>query len=105
MIAVVNRLPAKEGATAEIVQRFAAGRGEVQDSPGFVSMEVLASEESREVVVITRWRDREAFDAWVHSDAFARAHGRGGGAGLLEGHPKMSTYDVAVERSVGGEGL
>jgi heme-degrading monooxygenase HmoA len=102
VIAVVNRLPAKEGATAKIVERFATSRGEVQDFPGFVSMEVLASEEAREVVVLTRWRDREAFQAWGHSDAFARAHGKGGGTGLLEGHPKMDTYDVAVERSVGG---
>jgi len=36
--------------------------------PGFVSMEVLRSEEAPEgedeVLIITRWRDREAFDAW-----------------------------------------
>jgi hypothetical protein len=25
-------------------------------------------------------------------------HGRSGGGGLLRGHPKMSTYEVAVER-------
>jgi heme-degrading monooxygenase HmoA len=102
VIAIVNRLPVKEGATGKVVERFAASRGEVQDFPGFVSMEVLASEEAREVVVLTRWRDRAAFDAWVHSDAFSRAHGKGGGSGLLEGHPRMDAYEVAVERSAGG---
>lgn len=101
MIAIVNRLPVKEGATAQVVERFAESRGEVQDFPGFVSMEVLASEESNEVLVVTRWRDRAAFDAWVNSDSFARAHAKGGGAGLLEGHPKMDAYRVAVQRAAG----
>jgi heme oxygenase (staphylobilin-producing) len=100
MIAVINRLPVKEGLADQVVERFANGRGFVQDFPGFVSMEVLRSEGADEVMVITRWRDREAFDSWVHSDAFKAAHGRGGG-GLLRGHPQMGTYDVAVTREPG----
>jgi heme-degrading monooxygenase HmoA len=62
-------------------------------------MEVLKSDEEDEVLVITRWRDRAAFEAWVHSEAFQRAHGRGGAGGLLTGHPRMSSYSVAVERA------
>jgi heme-degrading monooxygenase HmoA len=31
-------------------------------------MEVLRAEAGDEVLVVTRWRDREAFDAWVHSE-------------------------------------
>ena len=99
MIAIFNSLPVKEGAADDIVDRFAESRGDVQDFPGFVSMEVLKSDGEDEVLVITRWRDREAFEAWVHSDAFHQAHGRGGAGGLLTGHPKMSTYRVAVERA------
>jgi heme oxygenase (staphylobilin-producing) len=98
MIAVINRLPVKEGMADQVVERFANGQGFVQDFPGFVSMEVLRSEEADEVLVITRWRDKDAFDSWVHSEAFKMAHGRGGGTGLLRGHPQMSTYDVAVKR-------
>jgi len=98
MIAVINRLPVKEGAADQIIERFANGQGFVQDFPGFVSMEVLSSEGADEVLVITRWRDQNAFDSWVHSDAFKIAHGRGGGSGLLRGHPQMSTYEVAVKR-------
>jgi heme-degrading monooxygenase HmoA len=52
-------------------------------------------------MVITRWRDKEAFDSWVHSDAFKEAHGRGDGAGLLRGHPQMGTYEIAVKREPG----
>jgi heme-degrading monooxygenase HmoA len=90
VIAIFNSLPVKEGAADEIVDRFAESRGHVQGFPGFVSMEVL---------VVTRWRDRESFEAWVHSDAFSRAHGRSGAGELLTGHPRMTCYRVAVERA------
>lgn len=104
MIAIMNSLPVKEGAANEIVERFAGGGGYVQDFPGFVSMEVMKSEDESEVLVITRWRDRAAFDSWVRSEEFSKAHGRGGAGGLLTGHPKMSSYEVAVERGPGGPG-
>jgi heme-degrading monooxygenase HmoA len=98
MIAIFNRLPVKEGAAGQVIERFAQSRGHVQGFPGFVSMEVLRSEGADEVLVITRWQSRDAFDAWVGSEEFKKAHGRGGGAELLRGHPQMSTYEVAVER-------
>lgn len=98
MIAIFNSLPVREGAAAQIVERFAQSRGNVQGFPGFVSMEVLRSDGDDEVLVITRWESREAFDAWVASDEFKKAHGRGGGGDLLRGHPRMSSYEVAVER-------
>ncbi len=98
MIAVINRLQVKKGAADEVVERFANSRGNVQGFPGFVSMEVLRSEGADEVLVITRWRDKDAFDSWVASDAFKRAHGRSGGSELLRGHPQMGTYEISVER-------
>ncbi len=98
MIAIVNRLPVKEGMADQIVERFTNSQGFVQGFPGFISMEVLNSEAGDEVLVITRWRDKDAFESWVHSEEFKRAHGRGGGGDLLRGHPQMSTYVVAVER-------
>lgn len=102
MIAIMNSLPVREGAADKVVERFAGSRGHVQDFPGFVSMEVLKSAAEDEVLVVTRWRDREAFDAWVASEEFAKAHARGGTEGLLAGHPKMSSYEVAVQRGAGG---
>lgn len=102
MIAITNRLPVKEGAADQIVEQFAGSRGDVQDFPGFVSMEVLRAEDATEVLVITRWENREAFDAWVHSDSFKKAHARGDSAGLLSGHPQMGSYEIAVNRDAGG---
>lgn len=98
MIAITNSLPVKEGAADQVVERFAESRGSVQGFPGFVSMEVLRSEDASEVLVVTWWRDRKAFEDWVHSEEFKEAHGRGGAGELLTGHPKMTFYEVAVER-------
>jgi len=98
MIAIVNSLPVKEGAVDRIVERFAESRGHVEGFPGFVSMEVLKSDKEDEVLVVTRWQDRGSFDAWVGSEAFSRAHGRGDAGELLRGHPKTTSYEVAVER-------
>jgi heme-degrading monooxygenase HmoA len=103
MIAVMNRLPVKEGAAGELVEMFATSRGAVQDFPGFVSMEVMRSEEESEVVVITWWESRAAFEEWVHSDSFRKAHGRSG-AHLMTGHPKMTTYEVDLRREPGSAG-
>ncbi len=98
MFAVFNSLPVKDGAADEVIERFAQSRGHVQDFPGFVSMEVMRSEEADEVLVITRWQDRDAFNSWVGSEEFKAAHGRGGAGELLRGHPQMSAYEVAVRR-------
>lgn len=103
MIAITNRLPVKEGRASEVVERFSGNRGNVQDFPGFVSMEVLRSEDETEVLVITRWENREAFDSWVHSDSFRAAHGQSGNSDFLSGHPQMGSYEVALERGPGDE--
>lgn len=96
VIAIFNSLPVKAGAEDEVAGRFASSRGNVQGFPGFVSMEVLVSE--GEVLVVTRWEDRAAFDAWVGSEDFKAAHSGPSAAELMTGRPKMTTYEVAVER-------
>ena len=68
-------------------------------------MESLRSEGADEVVVITHWQGKAAFDSWVQSDEFRKAHDRGGGSGLLRAHPQMNTYDVAVKREPGLPGV
>ncbi|WP_119067574.1 antibiotic biosynthesis monooxygenase family protein [Rubrobacter indicoceani] len=101
MIAIFNSLPVKTGAEDQVVGRFAESRGNVRGFPGFVSMEVLKDE--GEVLVVTRWETREAFDAWVASDDFKAAHSGPSAAEFMTGRPKMTTYEVAVER-IGADG-
>jgi hypothetical protein len=39
-----------------------------------------------------------------NSEEFSRAHGRSGAGGLLRGHPKMTSYEIAVERGLAVRG-
>jgi heme-degrading monooxygenase HmoA len=72
MIAIFNSLPVEEGAADRIVERFAEGRGHAQGFPGFAFMEVLKSEGEDEVLVVTRWQDRDSSDAWVGARSYVR---------------------------------
>ena len=60
-------LPSRRGAD-RVVERFRESRGTVQRFPRFDCMEVLRAEAGDEVLDITPGWDREAFDAWVHSE-------------------------------------
>ena len=73
LIAVINRLLVKEGMADQVVERFANGRGFVQDFLGFVSMEVLRYDGADEVLVITCWRDKDLHTA-LTSDRPLEAH-------------------------------
>lgn len=64
---------------------------------GFESFELLRPiEGERRYFVYTRWESEEAFQAWLHSDAFTKGHAGGavsssesggGDHGHGEGHP------------------
>ena len=68
-------VPAEMG--DEVARRFAARAGAVDDADGFEGFELLKPEDDRTTwLVLTRWRDDEAFDAWRNSGAAEEAHRR-----------------------------
>ena len=59
----------------ELARRFAERAGAVDDQDGFEGFELLKPTDDRTTwLVITRWRDESAFEAWVNSPAFAHGH-------------------------------
>lgn len=67
-------VPATSG--DELAHRFAARAGAVDSTDGFEGFELLRPTDDRTTwLVITRWRDEEAFEAWVSSPAFSQGHG------------------------------
>jgi len=66
-------VPAARG--EEIAKRFAARIGEVDNQDGFEEFQLLRPQDERDTwLVYTRWRDDDAFNAWVTSSAFVRGH-------------------------------
>ena len=96
----INAITVPEGAGDELANRFAARAGAVDNQDGFEGFELLRpTDERREWLVITRWRDNESFNAWVSSPAFA--HGHAGAdrpapqGGPVSVHSELWSYEVA----------
>jgi heme-degrading monooxygenase HmoA len=71
----INAITVDADSGDELAHRFAARAGAVDDQDGFEGFELLKPTDGRTTwLVVTRWRDDEAFDAWVSSPAFGHGH-------------------------------
>lgn len=95
----INALTVPADMGPEVAQRFAARVGAVDGQDGFLGFELLQPTDERTTwLVITRWRDEAAFDAWRSSPSFAHGH-RGEGGGGPAPMPiaaELWSYSVAV---------
>lgn len=71
----INAITVPADSGDELAHRFAARAGAVDGQDGFEGFELLKPVDDRTTwLVITRWRDNDAFEAWVASPAFAHGH-------------------------------
>jgi heme-degrading monooxygenase HmoA len=71
----INAITVDPDSGDELARRFAKRAGAVDDQDGFEGFELLQPTDDRTTwLVITRWRDEEAFNAWVSSPAFGAGH-------------------------------
>jgi heme oxygenase (mycobilin-producing) len=107
----INAITVEADRGEELASRFAARAGAVDRADGFEGFELLRPTDGRDTwLVVTRWRDEEAFRAWVASPAFAHGHRAGpeptsaqpssGGrvAREEEGHDSEESGGTASER-------
>lgn len=75
-IVKINAITVPADSGDELAHRFAARSGAVDGQDGFEGFELLRPTDGRPTwLVVTRWRDEEAYHAWVGSEQFAGAHG------------------------------
>lgn len=108
----INAITVPEDSGDELARRFAARAGAVDNQEGFEGFELLKPTDDRTTwLVVTRWRDEAAFEAWVSSPAFAHGHrsaseqesspasGEGsdgrGSAGPVGIHSELWSYEIA----------
>lgn len=71
----INAITVAADSGDELAHRFAARAGAVDDRDGFEGFELLKPTDERTTwLVVTRWRDEDAFQAWVSSPAFGAGH-------------------------------
>ncbi|MAG35199.1 MAG: antibiotic biosynthesis monooxygenase [Dehalococcoidia bacterium] len=75
MIVVINRLHVAADYSSHLEQAFGNAR-RMDNVPGCLGFEFLRNEAGGEYLVVTRWSDREAYEAWRASDSFQQAHSR-----------------------------
>jgi heme-degrading monooxygenase HmoA len=105
----INAITVPANAGDELARRFAARAGAVDGQEGFEGFELLRPTDGRhQWLVVTRWRDEGAFQAWVSSPAFAHGHA-GADRPAPDGAPvavgsELWSYEVAggSVRTTGG---
>ena len=87
----INAITVPEEGGDELAKRFGARAGAVDDQDGFEGFELLRPTDDRRTwLVVTRWRDEDAFNAWVSSPAFGHGHRGAGGGGHGQGEKPVS---------------
>src|SRR4051812_29941746 len=102
MYVSLSRLKVEEGRAAELVAAFRRRAHLVDAADGFVDLEVWQSDrDAAEIVMVSRWRDRDAFKAYMRSDAHRISHERIDpdldDAIKLERLEHLHTYEVVAE--------
>lgn len=73
----MSRLEIPAERAPELVAAFRARARLVDDADGFVDLQVWQSDrDPGEVLMVSRWRDRDAFKAYMRSDDHATSHRR-----------------------------
>ena len=79
MITVCNRLFVNPEFAEPFEEAFRNRAGLVDGMAGFISNQVLRPvNEGDPYIVLTLWRSRADFEAWIRSDAFVHGHAKSG---------------------------
>ena len=71
MFIAMNAFRVVKGREADFEAQWRNRQSYLQGVPGFIQFALLKGEGEGEYISHTIWRDREAFEAWTRSPAFA----------------------------------
>ncbi len=97
----INAITVAADSGDALAHRFAQRAGAVDGQDGFEGFELLKPTDDRTTwLVVTRWRDEDAFQAWVNSPAFGHGHRSEGEAQAAGERPvgmssELWSYEVA----------
>ena len=102
MYVSLSRLRVDAAQADRLIAAFHGRAHLVDDAPGFVGLEVWQSDrDPAELIMVSRWRSRDAFKAYMRSEDHRVSHGRidpGLAEAIrLERLEHLHTYDVVAE--------
>jgi heme oxygenase (mycobilin-producing) len=98
----LSRLHVPPARASELIGAFRRRAHLVDDADGFLDLQVWQSDsDPGEVVMVSRWRDRRAFTAYMRSPAHRASHDRIApdldAAIVLQRLEHLHTYEVVAE--------
>src|SRR5690349_1369490 len=105
MLVVQNRIIAPSAVAQRVEQGFSHSTSNMNNLRGFVSFKLLRAEgqpagvNEGEILYIaqTIWQDRESYEAWRDSDAFARAHSGPNSGGNSPLRSSLEIFEAIIE--------
>lgn len=100
MYVTMNRFHVKEGREQEFEEMWRTRESFLHEVDGFVEFRFLRGE-GGEYISHTTWESREAFERWVGSEAFHKAHARAAGTprDLFRAPGELSAYEVLIRQA------
>jgi heme-degrading monooxygenase HmoA len=98
----LSRLQVDEARSDELVAAFRRRAGLVESHSGFIDLQVWRSDrDPSEVIMVSRWQDKESFRAYMRSDDHRTSHERINPSLEesidLQRLEQLHTYDVVAE--------
>ena len=104
MFVVMNRIMVNPEYKDQFEERFANRAREVDKMPGFMRNQVLRPANLDDpYIVLTMWRSKKDFEAWVNSEAFKKGHAKSGTLPpeVFLGHSELESFEVILDTAVG----
>ena len=102
MYGAMNNLKVVEGIEEEVERTWKERESYLGGVPGLLLFALLKADTQGEYVSHSTWESRDAFAAWVDSEAFAKGHRQGSLMSVLQGPPEIKTYEAIIEETPEG---
>jgi len=97
MYIVNNRVPVASGWEQVFEERFRQRVGQIDKQAGFIRMQILKPEkQDTPYIVMTCWKDKDAFEHWVSSDDFRAAHSNPMPSEAFNGKGQIEMFEVVI---------
>ena len=102
MFLAMNRFKITHGFEESFEKIWRERDSYLSDAPGFKKFSLLKGSSENDYVLYAShslWESRTAFEAWVKSDSFQRAHAqKSAPKGTYQGHPELETFEAVLEQ-------
>ena len=96
----INAIEVPAERADELAERFANRAGVVSSSPGFVRFELFRpADENTRWLVVTHWRSRDDFNAWLNSQRFGQGHAQERSGGPVGTGSELWQFQVEQSES------